>query len=76
MKKATCRELRGACDEVITGETPEEMGQNCKVHVMTMLQRGDEAHKAAVGDMQKLSKEEQEEWYEEFKKNFDALPDA
>ena len=26
MKKATCRDLRGACDELITGKTADEMG--------------------------------------------------
>ncbi len=76
MKKTTCRNLRGACDAEIQGETPEEMGEKCKQHVMEMLQAGDEGHKAAVESMQQLSKEEQEKWYEDFKKGFDSLQDA
>lgn len=76
MKKTTCKDLRGACDTEIQGETPEEMGENSKKHVMEMIQSGDEAHIAAVEAMRQLSQEEQEKWYEEFKKRFDSLPDA
>ena len=76
MKKTTCRDLRGACDAEIQGETPEEMAEKCKQHVMEMIQSGDEDHKAAVGSMMQLSKEEQEKWYEDFKKDFDSLQDA
>ncbi len=76
MKKATCRHLRGACDIEIFGETPEEMGANCRQHVMEMMHAGDAEHKAAVDAMMQLSKEEQEAWYEGFKKGFDALEDA
>lgn len=76
MKKTTCRDLRGSCDAEIQGETPEEMAENCKQHVMEMIQSGDEGHKAAVESMQQLSKEEQVQWYEGFKKGFNALPDA
>ena len=43
MKQATCRNLRGACDAVITGETAEAMGAASKEHLMQMLQAGDAA---------------------------------
>ena len=43
---------------------------------MEMIQSGDEDHKAAVESMMQLSKEEQEKWYEDFKKGFDSLQDA
>ncbi len=76
LKKTTCRRLRGSCDAQILGETTEEMGENCKQHVMEMIQSGDEGHKAAVESMQQLSKEEQVQWYEDFKKDFNSLPDA
>ncbi len=76
MKKTTCKDLRGACDAEIQGETPEEMAENCKQHVMEMMQSEDESHKAAVESMMQLSKEEQEKWYEDFKKGFDSLQDA
>ena len=76
MKKTTCKDLRGACDAEITGETPEEMGENSKKHVMEMMSAGDEAHKVAVQEMMQLSKEDQQKWYEEFKSGFDALQDV
>jgi hypothetical protein len=76
MKKATCKDLRGACDTEITGDTPEEMGENSKKHVMEMVQAGDEAHQAAIESMMQLSKEDQMKWYEGFKSGFDALEDA
>ena len=43
MKQTTCRNLRGACDAVITGETAEAMGAASKEHLMQMLQAGDAA---------------------------------
>ena len=76
MKKTTCRQLRGACDAEIQGETPEEMGENCRQHVMEMVQSGDEAHKAALETWKQVSKEEQEKWYEDFESSFDSLQDA
>lgn len=76
MKKATCRDLRGACDVEFQGETPEEMGEKCKQHVMEMVQAGDADHKAAIDAMMQLSKKDQEQWYEDFRKAFDSLQDA
>lgn len=76
MKKATCRELRGACDAEIVGNTPEEMGENSKKHVMEMVQSGDQDHIQAIKTMGELTPEDFQKWHEEFKKNFDSLPEA
>ena len=76
MKKTTCRDLRGACDAEIQGETPEEIGEKCKQHVMEMIQAGDKDHSAAIEKMQQMSQEEQLKWYEDFRNNFDSLQDA
>ena len=76
MKKTTCKELRGVCDVVITGNTPEEMGENGKQHVMDMLSDGDVAHKNAVNAMMSLSKEDQQKWYAGFVEEFESLPEA
>jgi hypothetical protein len=65
MKKATCRDMRGACDAEFEGEPPEYMGQS-----------GDEAHKTAMDNMMELRKEEQEKRYEEFRSRFDSSQDA
>jgi hypothetical protein len=76
VKKSTCRDLKGACDAVIVGATAEEMGMNCRNHVMEMVQAGDEAHRAAVEAMKSLSQEDQMAWYQGFVAGFDLLPDA
>ena len=76
MKKATCKDMRGACDMEFTGETPEEMGEKCKAHVMELVQAGDADHKAAIDAMMQLTKEDQMKWYEEFRAGFDSLQDA
>lgn len=76
MKKTTCRDLRGACDTEITGETPEEMGENSKNHVMKMVQAGDKEHQDAIDDMMQLSQEDQQAWYKGFVGRFDSLSDA
>ena len=44
MRQTTCRNLRGACDAVITGATAEAMGAASKEHLMQMLQAGEAAH--------------------------------
>ena len=76
MKKATCKDMRGACDAEFQGETAEGMGAKCRQHVMEMMQSGDEDHKAAVESMMQQSNEEQEKWYDEFRSKFDSLQDA
>jgi len=76
MKQATCRELRGACDQVITGKTPEEMGAKSKQHVMEMLQAGDQSHIDAVESMRALSPSEQMNWQDDFARHFEDLAEA
>ncbi len=75
MKKLTCRDLGGACDEEITGNSFEEMGNNCKTHVMEKLNSGDEAHQAAVEKMKNASPEEQMSMYAEYEKKFNETPE-
>jgi len=60
MKKATCK----------------EMGGKCREHVMQMVQSGDAGHKAALDSMMAQSKEDQENWYNEFRANFASLQDV
>ena len=74
MKKATCKQLAGACDEIITGNTPEEMAENSRKHGMAMAQ--DPAHKRAMQAMMQLSKQDQQNWYQKFVDSFDQLEDA
>jgi hypothetical protein len=76
MKKATCKAMRGACDQEFKGETPEEMGGKCREHVMQMVQGGDANYKAALDSMMAQSKKDQEKWYNEFRAGFASLQDA
>lgn len=76
MKKATCNTLSGACDEIITGGTAKEMGENSRNHVMQKIQAGDEAHKKAMDKMMALSPEDQLKWYKDFEDSFDSLEDV
>lgn len=78
MKKLHCSDLGGsdACTEEITGETFEEMGNNCKAHVMTMLQSGDVPHMTAIAHMQGLSPEEQHKEFAEYQKKFEEAEEV
>ena len=76
MKKTTCKALGGACDADITGNTPEEIGDNCKKHVMDMILTGDADHLQAVEAWKKRSEEDQKSWFKTFTENFDNLPEA
>lgn len=76
MKKTTCRNLRGACEEIIVGETAGEMGENSKQHIMKMVKAGDKGHKKAIEEMMALSKEDQRKWYKGFEDSFDSLEDV
>jgi hypothetical protein len=74
MKKLTCRDLGGPCDEEITGNTFEEMGENSRAHVMERMNSGDEAHKAAADKMKNASPEDQKSMMAEFEKRFNEAP--
>lgn len=76
MKKTSCKNLAGACEAIITGNTPEEMGENSRQHVMKLVQAGDEAHKKAMEAMMTLSPEDQQKWYKEFEDSFNSLQDV
>lgn len=76
MKTLTCRDLGGPCDIAITGNTFEEMGSNCKTHVMQNMMQGDAAHKEAVNAMMSKSPEEQQALFADFEKKFNEAPDA
>lgn len=76
MKKTTCNNLGGACDEVLIGETTKEMGNNSKQHVMKMVQMGDADHLKAIERMMALSTADQKKWYQDFEDSFSSLEDA
>ena len=76
MKKLTCRQLGGACDEEITGGSFAEMGKKCRDHVMAKIKAGDAAHKAAADKMSKSTPDEQKKIMAEFERRFKSAPNA
>lgn len=77
MKTMTCKQLGGACDEPFHANTFDEMAALSKQHGMEMFQKKDEAHLKAMGEMQSLmqSPEAMQQWFDDKKKEFEALPD-
>jgi hypothetical protein len=75
MKKMTCKQLGGACNLEFQANTFEAMAELSKNHGMEMFQKADEAHLKAMNEMQELMKspEAMKEWFENKRKEFDAL---
>ncbi|WP_222983278.1 DUF1059 domain-containing protein [Flagellimonas meishanensis] len=78
MKTMTCEQLGGACDKKFQAETFEEIAELSKKHGMDMFQKGDQAHLAAMEKMRQLmnSPELMQEWFENKRKEFEALPEV
>lgn len=72
MKKFTCKEMRGPCDEVFEGETAMEIAKKSHAHVMATTE---EAHKQMREQMReqmtKPSEEEQKKWWDWFNGEWD-----
>ncbi len=75
MKSMTCRQLGGACDEVFSAETFEEIAELSKQHGRAMFQAQDAPHLAAMEKMKEMkSPEAMQDWFMARKAEFDALP--
>ena len=74
----TCKQLGGACDEVFTAETFEEIAELSKQHGTKMHQAQDPAHLDAMQAMQELmqSQEAMMEWFESKRVEFENLPES
>lgn len=77
MKTMTCKQLGGACDKEFHGDTFDEIAEQSKEHGTAMYQQGDAAHLVAMDKMQKMmqSPEVMQEWLENKRKEFEALPE-
>jgi len=77
MKTMTCKQLGGACDKAFHANTFEEIEEQSKTHGMEMFQMGDKAHLNAMHEIKVLmtSPEAMQEWFENRKNAFDALPE-
>ncbi len=76
MKTMTCKQLGGACDKTFHANSFDEIAEMSKQHAMEMFQQKDAAHLKAMNDMQELMKkpESMKKWFENKKKEFEALP--
>ena len=77
MKTMNCNQLGGACDKAFHANTFEEIAEISKQHGMEMFKAKDEAHLKAMEKMQELMKtpEAMQNWFDNKKKEFDALPE-
>jgi len=77
MKTMTCKQLGGACDKKFHADTFEEIAAQSKQHGIEMFRAGDKDHLAAMNEMQKLmsSPNAMNEWMENKRKEFNALPE-
>ena len=77
MKTMNCKQLGGACEKEFHADSFEEIAEMSKQHGMEMFQKKDESHLKAMSDMQELMKkpEAMKDWFENKKKEFDALAD-
>ena len=75
MKTMTCKDLAGACDTEFHAETFDEMAEMSKKHGMEMLERGDQAHIAAMEKMKELMSDPEavKEWFDAVQKTFESL---
>ena len=77
MKTMTCRQLGGACDLALSGETADQVIQAQDKHLKEIVASGDEAHQDALKDMKGRWKNPIKGmgWYKQTKRDFAALPE-
>lgn len=77
MKTMTCKQLGGACDKEFSANSFEEIAEMSKQHGMEMLKQEDEKHLKAMNEMKELmqSPDVMKEWFENKRKEFEALPE-
>ena len=77
MKTMTCKQLGGACDQTFRAATFEEMASLSNEHGKEMFMKNNAAHLEAMRAMQLLMKtpNAMQDWFEEKKQAFNALPE-
>ena len=77
MKTMTCKQLGGACDKEFHANSFEEIAEISKKHGMEMFEKGDKEHLMAMNEMKNLKEkpDTMKEWFENKKKEFEALPE-
>ncbi len=77
MKTMTCRQLGGACDLPLRGETADEVIKAQDKHLKEAVAAGDTTHEAALNDMKGRWKHPVKGmgWYKSTKREFADLPE-
>jgi hypothetical protein len=74
MKSMTCIQLGGACEQLFSGETFDELAAHSQQHGKEMFGANDGPHMAAMGAMMELMKSgEMDAWMAARKAEFEAL---
>lgn len=74
MKSMTCNQLGGACEEVFTGESFDELAAQSQQHGKEMYGANDASHMAAMAAMMEIMKSgEMDAWMAARKAEFEAL---
>jgi hypothetical protein len=77
MKTMTCRQLGGACDIALHGETADDVIKAQDKHLNEVVAGGDAAHEQALKEMKGRWKHPIKGmgWYKDTKREFAALPE-
>lgn len=77
MKTMSCKQLGGACDKKFQASTFDEIVDLSKQHGMAMFQQQDQEHLVAMGKIQAMMQQPEmmKAWFDEKKKEFEALPE-
>ena len=77
MKTMNCKQLGDACDKEYHANSFDEIAEMSKQHGMEMFHIKDKAHLKAMNEMQELMQrpEAMKDWFENKKKEFNALPE-
>ena len=78
MKVMTCKQLGGACDLELRGETADDVIKAQDKHLREAVAGGDTAHQPALDAMKGRWKHPIKGmgWYKDTKRAFAALPDS
>ncbi len=78
MKTMTCKQLGGACDLELRGETADDVIKSQDKHLREAVAAGDTAHQPALDAMKGRWKHPVKGmgWYKDTKRAFAALPDS
>ena len=77
MKTMTCRQLGGACDLALRGETADEVIKAQDRHLREAVAAGDTSHQQAADEMKGRWKHPLRGmgWYKDTKREFAELPE-